>query len=84
MSKVSRSTYQKLAEENKRLMKDIRLLVEIPSSESILCRHKWQKHFQEERELHEAMRIACKQYIKDHKDELPDFLTNGLTNKNKS
>ena len=83
MSKVSRSEYQKVCEENKRLLKDIIILVDNqipPSAEQILTINKWRTKFKEEREFHERMREAVKQYIKDHKDELPEFLTNSLKN----
>lgn len=71
MSKVSRSVYQKVCEENKKLMKDIRILTQkgLRSSEYILCVAKWREHFEEERQFNEAMRIACKTYIENHKDE---------------
>lgn len=81
MSKVSRSVYQKLAEENKRLLADIRLLTEdrrVPSAEKILCVIKWQNKFREEKEFNEAMIKACRQYIKDHADELPEFITKSI------
>lgn len=79
MSKVKRSVYQKVCEENKRLIKDIRLLVKdgyLPDPEKILCTAKWRTKFQKEKELHDMLRIAAKRYIKEHADELPDFLTN--------
>ena len=77
MSKVNRSTYQKVVEENKRLLNDIKLLVEdgLPSAEKILCIGKWRDKFKKEKDFNDLMRQAVKQYIKDHADELPDFLT---------
>lgn len=45
MAHVKRSTYQKVAEENKRLKKDIKILVSPISAESILTKGKWQKIF---------------------------------------
>lgn len=82
MSKVNRSTYQKVVEENKRLLADIKLLVEdgLPSSEKILCIGKWRDKFKKEKEFNDLMRQAAKQYVKDHADELPDFLTKGVVN----
>lgn len=75
MSKVSRSTYQKVVEENKRLLSDIKLLVKdgIPSYDQIRCMKKWREKFSKEKEFHDMLRKAAKQYIKDHADELPDF-----------
>ena len=48
MSQVSRSEYQKLAEENKRLLNDIRILTtEGFSMEKILMIKKWRESFEE-------------------------------------
>jgi len=80
MSSVSRSVYQKLKEENKRLLNDIKTLTypkfEYPPHR-IIIKEKWCKYFEKENQFHELMRAASKQYIKDHADELPDFLTKG-------
>lgn len=78
MSKVSRSTYQKVVEENKRLISDIKLLVEdgLPSAEKIICIIKWREKFREEKHFNDMMKRVAKGYIREHKDELPDFLTN--------
>jgi len=46
MSKVSRSTFQKVCEENKRLKKDIKLLVsEDFDDEWVVCMKKWRDFF---------------------------------------
>lgn len=79
MSKVNRSTYQKAIEENKKLLADIKLLTEKHiSAEQILCIGKWRKKFREEKEFNVLIKNAAKQYIKDHANELPDFLTTGV------
>lgn len=82
MSKVNRSTYQKVVEENKILIADIKLLVEdgMSSAEKILCIGKWKDKFKKKKEFNAMMKQAAKQYIKDHTDELPDFLTKVLVN----
>ena len=82
MSKVNRSTYQKAIEDNKRLLADIKLLVEegMPSSEKMLCMIKWRDKFKKEKEFNSLMKDVAKQYIKDHADELPDFLTKDIVN----
>jgi len=66
MSKVSRSTYQKSIEENKRLLKDIKLLVEgDPCTEGWMeCMWKWQKRFQEERDFNALMKYSAQMYVK--------------------
>lgn len=71
MSKVSRSVYQKVAEENKRLMSDIKILTEegFPSAEKILLVSKWRNHFQKEREFNEFMRLAVRDYIKKNPND---------------
>lgn len=68
MSKVNRSTYQKLAEENKRLISDIKLLVEegMPSAKKILCIAKWRDKFKKESDFNKMMHEFSKQYIKEN------------------
>jgi hypothetical protein len=80
MSKVNRSTYQKAVEENKRLIADIQLLVQdgIPSVKKILCIKKWREKFNEEKEFNLMLKMAARRYIKDHADELPEFLTDKM------
>lgn len=55
---VSRSTYQRVVEENKKLLNDIRILVAMgpPSAEKALTRHKWLTKFEEDRELFELLK----------------------------
>jgi hypothetical protein len=81
MSKVNRSTYQKAIEENKRLLADIQLLVQDgfpPSVEKILCIKKWREKFNEEKDFNLMLKQVARKYIKDHADELPEFLTDKL------
>ena len=78
MSKVSRSTYQKLAEENKRLLKDIRILVEGDEDKWFDCYHRWTTKFYQEKQLNLSLKAAAKKYIKEHADELPEFLTKSI------
>ena len=80
MSSVSRSVYQKLKEENKRLLNDIKILTypEKDSVERILLKGKWYLKFSEDAVFHITMKIVAKEYIKEHADELPDFLTKNI------
>lgn len=79
MSKVSRSIYQKVVEENKRLMSDIRLLTENSFNPlKLLCIQKWREKFRKEKEFNERMKEFAKEYIKEHADELPEFLTKSI------
>jgi aryl carrier-like protein len=47
---VSRSTYQKLAEENKKLLKDIKILTQegLPSVDKIMTLKKWREKFKQD------------------------------------
>ena len=81
MSDVSRSVYQKLKEENKKLLKDINILVSnefIFTPDRVIVHGKWQRHFKNKRQFNEAMKIVAREYIKEHADELPDFLTKSI------
>ena len=75
MSNVSRGVYQKCAEENKKLKKDIETLVMSEGNEKYECFKKWRRHFIREKQSNELLKEACKRYVKEHKDELSDFLT---------
>jgi hypothetical protein len=67
MSSVSRSVYQKLKEENKRLLDDIRILTDpIPDEKFMPVLVKWRKKFQEESELNKMLHEIAVQYLKDH------------------
>lgn len=71
MSNVSRSVYQKLKEENKRLMKDIRILCEdgIPSFEQIMLIKKYRSQFKKEKEFNNMIKLACQNHIKNNPDD---------------
>jgi hypothetical protein len=59
MSNVSRSVYQKVKEENKKLLNDIKLLVhETPSAEKIICITKWRDFFRKEKEFNDLIYLA--------------------------
>jgi hypothetical protein len=77
MSKINRSTYQKVVEENKRLKNDIKILVnyegDVMQWNEVML--KWYSFFTEEARRNNLIKEACKEYIKNHKDELPDFIT---------
>ncbi len=72
MSKVSRSVYQKVVEENKRLLSDIEILTEntFPSSSlKILVLAKWRKYFDEQKRVNELLRGVAYQYFKNNSKE---------------
>lgn len=68
MSEISRSVYQKLKEENKRLLADIKALtnpiVDMDVVAPIL--KKWRKHFSDKRDLNQTLHELAKWYIKKH------------------
>lgn len=67
MSNVSRSVYQKLKEENKRLINDIRILVYPDDSNGwkpVLT--KWRQKFQEDDEFTRMLQEVCREYLKEH------------------
>ena len=71
MSNVSRSVYQKLKEENKRLMKDIRILCEdgIPSFDQIMLIKKYRDQFRKEKEFNDLIKSAFRNYIKNNPED---------------
>lgn len=71
MSKVSRSVYQKLAEENKRLMKDIKTLTTGPMLERIKLKIKWANHFKQRDDLNAALKAVAQGYFKEHPAKKP-------------
>lgn len=74
---VTRSVYQKVCEENKRLLADIRAMVVADNPDvSLATIYKWQKKFYEESKLNQELRIVAKQYLKEHPEYdimSPDF-----------
>ena len=69
MSTVSRSVYQKVCEENKRLKADIKIIVDGESGQVqkyFSTMLKWRKVFKEEKEFNSLMKEAAIQYINDH------------------
>ena len=64
---VSRSTYQKVCEENKRLLADIKILTaEGVNPDAILLKMKWQKKFLGDKQFHEALTRVAKEYLEEH------------------
>lgn len=77
MSSVSRSVYQKLAEENKRLKADIWQMVMRPvTGETILLRMKYKEQFEKDKALANTLHDHAVQYIKDHPDSVAAQIAN--------
>lgn len=71
MSNVSRSVYQKVCEENKRLKEDIKILVCTCISNYDRQKHadtvnKWRKRFRDDEELRQILKDFATEYIKEH------------------
>ena len=68
MSAVSRSVFQKVCEENKRLKADIKILVEsygdAPAYIETLL--KWRKVFREQKQFNVFMKEAAIKYLEQH------------------
>jgi len=80
MSKVSRSVYQKVAEENKRLKSDLRTIVMAVkpfSSHEIYIIKKYRKQFQKEDYFNLVMKKVAERIIADNPDEF-NFLNEGI------
>ena len=72
---VSRSVYQKLVEENKKLKKDILILAHEKYScsfERLMLIRKWREVFAEEEEFDELLREYATKYSEDHPDIIPE------------
>ena len=64
MSDISRSVYQKLAEENKRLKADIKMLTWVRSGEDRdRVFRKWWKYFKKEYDFNKMMKRIAGKYI---------------------
>ena len=68
MSNVSRSVYQKLKEENKRLLADIEALTDPMIDMEIVgpILKRWRKHFRERNEFNKLLQEVAREYLKAH------------------
>lgn len=74
MSNVSRSVFQKLKEENKQLLADIKILATGDFDEYIEVHFKWCDYFRKEKVFNETIKIACTEIILENPDKYPDYL----------
>lgn len=64
---VSRSVYQKMAEENKKLKTDLKTLCFFDiSAKTMIVRMKWRTHFKKEAEFNSMMKGFATEYLKKH------------------
>jgi predicted aconitase len=61
---VSRSEYQRVCEENKRLREDLKIICTGNPMESIALEMKWVAHFEKENKFNETLTSVCKEYAK--------------------
>jgi len=66
---VSRSVYQKVVEENKKLLNDIRILTGELTGERIIVATFWKKKFQRDKELIDMIKEWGENYIKNNPDD---------------
>lgn len=72
MSSIKRSTYQKVVEENKRLMHDLDLLTDESKSihpDTILVKLKWRKYFKKEKDLNNFIRVGIRRILNSNNNE---------------
>ena len=71
MSKyVRRSVYQKVCEENKRMRRDIEIMIGSPCQEWVNIRDKWRQLFIEKNKFNAMMKDAARRYFDNDKTEL--------------
>jgi len=75
MSKVSRSVYQKTVEENKRLMKDLELIV---SDNGIDTYIKWANYFEDRKRFDEFLMMSVKQYVVNNPNDPAVIASNNI------
>jgi len=81
MSEIKRSTYQKVVEENKLLLKDIKTLVYGDIPQVIFLKDKYRKKFQSEKVFNQLMKDVSKLYMDNNPNDpivkaLNEFKTN--------
>lgn len=76
MSKVSRSVYQKVKEENKRLLIDIKILTGDISARRIQLVMKWRDFFRKEAEFNQMLKEICREEVLNNPGKYPEFLVN--------
>lgn len=75
-SYVSRSVYQEIKEENKKLLADIKTLVtaDIDFDGFMECHTKWFDHFREEKEMNDMLKSVSNDMVLKNPERYPDFL----------
>jgi hypothetical protein len=66
MTKISRSVFQHVVEQNKKLLRDIRIMSMEPGVKAILLRMRWRDRFKHDETLNNLLNKAAKTYFKEH------------------
>lgn len=77
---VTRSVYQKLKEENKKLLADLKTICwsgDMDFIKTFDVMDKWNDHFTKQKEMHDMITTFAKAYIKEH----PEYDINVIANK---
>ena len=72
-SKISRSIFQHVVEENKKLLRDIRIIAMEPGVKAILVRMKWRDKFRHNEAFNKMLTTCAKRYFKEHPEKLPQL-----------
>jgi len=82
MAHVKRSTYQKVVEENKRLLKDIKTFIygDIPSI--IFLKSDYRKKFEDEKNFNQLMKQISKIYMDNNPNDPAVIAVKNLRNNN--
>lgn len=78
---VSRSTYQKVVEENRRLLADIYAMCKGKGVEVIKVKVKWIEKFDKEADQRKFIREVVRQYIKNNPDDPAVKVVKSLSDK---
>lgn len=65
-SKISRSVFQHQVEENKKLLRDIKILVTQRGFKALKVRMRWWEHFKKEKEIASFIKAGAKEYYRKH------------------
>jgi hypothetical protein len=83
MSDISRSVFQKLAEENKRLKKDLEIICLGSLEESTKIRLKWIKHFKGKEMFTKMFKQLALEHFKTHPEyDVSKYLSSNKTKYN--
>lgn len=80
-SKISRSVFQHVVEQNKKLLRDLKTICMEPGVKAILLRMKYRDKFKKDEAFNTAMRNVALRYFKEHPELQLNFVKKDLENK---